>query len=648
MKQRNFLKYFVAFLVFSIVFALSFIINGSDLEKDFLLAISKVPSIRNFGSGTALTIKELALTWGPLVGLGLGLVAWIISLVYLGIIKLIRLAKYNLISMAGLILIYGAYLALAIELIYFETRYSAITIGIIIFVGYPLFHSAIATLALIIIIYLMTMLFGIIKPKQIPETEINNNPEPAPASQNTPSPVIGLVLLATSSLFFPGCSLIAGAESLACLISADSAHCYQDQAVSSGNADDCDKIKQPEQFIKTGSNPPKDKCYLMVAQNTGNLEACKKIKGGLLSYTQEECILTTSVENENPIGCTMLTGSSRGKCEEKLGPKMTADKALEVDDQIEIIKKELAKGSDPGLEAQLKGLEERRNGILAIMTKENKEKYDIQSDPINKEIIGDWAVGDIDSETKNKLVDMNQKLKSKGAGLTKEQYETFKDYYKFINDPENDIEKMDDNQIVKNRLGEKLTGAVDKLKFWKVKDTDTEKKLDEQLRFYERMVERQAAIDKGLSVKEMQLKNALDTIKEKAGDAAADAAKDKIVEEIFGNTAGTAASLTTKVLEEALNEVKSQAKSAEFRGLVKAYDSGMEEEISKFGGDVEKAHVEVIKKISADPYAYADGNSFAKYGNLVENKSCDGTNPHCINKDIFWKSMKKSYKYQHP
>jgi hypothetical protein len=246
------------------------------------------------------------------------------------------------------------------------------------------------------------------------------------------------------------------------------------------------------------------------------------------------------------------------------------------------------------------------------------------------------------------MIAVNQKLKIQGISMTDADYKAMRDYYKFINDPANDIEKMDDSQIVKDRVGEKVGKAVDWLKFWNSKDTPQEKQLDQQLRFYQRMMERQVAIDEGLSVKEMNLNNTAEAIAEKVKEKGADMAKEKIIGDLFGETAGAATKVTSAVLGEAINTVKKEAQSAEFRGLVKAYDDGMSEELSKFGGNVDKAHAAVVKKISEDPYTYASGDSFAKYGNLIENKECDGTNPHCLNKDVFWKSMKKSYKYQNP
>jgi hypothetical protein len=540
-------------------------------------------------------------------------------------------------------------------LLFYEKRYAVATIGIIFFAGQPLYSAAIGTLVFIVLIFIIPILFRLIKKKKTPPAAPSSDNkseekvlEPAPAeekpsiiSQTAKLLVIGVLLLTSE-----GCTLVSSGESLACMVAPDSAHCYQDEAVSSGDPDICDKIIQPAKFKDMDSNPPKDKCYLMVAQNTGNLDACDKIKGGMLSYTVDQCVLEASIENENASGCQKLSGTSKAKCVSELGPLMTADKVMEVDSQIEILQNELKKGSDPNLEKQLAGLQQKKSDMMAIMSKDNKDNYNFQSDPVNKQIVGEWSAGSVDSSTKDKIINVNAQLKAQGLTMTPEQYTAIKEYYKYKNNPENDIEKMDDAQIVKDRLGEKVGNLVDKLKFWNSNDTPQEKAEDQQLRFYQRMLERQEAITKGLSVKEMNYENTVEAIGEKVKEKVADEAKDKVIEHIFGEATGLTTKVTTAVLGEAVNTVKKEAQSAEFRGLVKAYDDGMKEELSKFGGNVDKAHAEVVKKISADPYTYASGDSFAKYGNLVENKDCDGSNPHCIQKDVFWKAMKKSYKYQ--
>ncbi len=453
---------------------------------------------------------------------------------------------------------------------------------------------------------------------------------------------LSFFLIAGAPIFLGGC--LGDIQGWACSFFDDPDHCYQSSAVQDGDPAGCEKIKG-EGF--EGSNPPKDKCYLQIATNTGDLSVCDKIEGGLMSYTKEECILETSIENELPEGCAKLSGTDKDNCIASVGPKITADKVMEVDAQIKILQEELKNGSDPGLESQLKGLEDKRNSLLGVMTDENKRSYEFLTDPTNRQISDDYIDGKIDESTKDQLLDLNAKLKDKGVKLTDEQYNSVKEYVKYLNDPTNDIENMDPKDILKDRWNEKLGNAFEKVKFWKSNPTDKEKALDEQLRFYERMLERQEAINQGLSEVEQDFNRDLDIVGGGTGEYVEGKIKDYVVEQIFGKAAGKAAGVTTAVLGEALDVVKAEAKSAEFRGLVRAYNMGMEEELAKAGGDVEKAHAAVTANLMKDPYTYEDSHTFAQYGNLIENKDCDGSNPHCLNKEVFWKSMKKSYSYQH-
>ena len=630
MKQRNFLKYFLVFVGFVIFYTFFYYFEKTTLEKEFLTATSLVPSIRNYGSSGVSQMQNIFHTWGLFIGLGFGLISWFVSLILFGLLKIVRLAKYSWTHLIMLLIVYSAYFAFATELLYYENRFSAMAISIIFFVGYPLYYASIAALVLIFIIYLLPAIFFRIK--KIPSSTVNT--------------IILILTLSTMPFFLSGCSLLSGLTSVGCDILSDSTHCPQEVAVSGGEADNCAKVQQPEQFKDVGSNPPQDKCYLMVAQNTGNLDACNKIKGGWMSYTREECILETSIDSENPSGCKLLSGSDREQCIEKLGPKITVEKVLDVDNQIDLIKSELSKGADADLEKQLKGLQDKRKDMVSVMTKSNLTEYNIQSDPLNKQIIGDWAAGNLDDNTKSKLIDTNEKLKKQGLALTNEQYTAVRDYYKFVNDPANDIEKMDDNQIVKDKWNEKIGNVVDKLKFWTVNDTTEEKTEDVQLRFYERMLERQNGIDKNITAKQQAFQDTVGVIAGQASGMAGDKAKDFVIEHIFGEAASTGVSLTTMVLGEAISEVQKQAKSAEFRGLVKAYDNGMAEELPKFGGNVDKAHAAVVDELLKNPYNYTSQTN-VQFGNLIENADCDGSNPHCLSKNIFWKAMKKSYKYQH-
>jgi hypothetical protein len=318
-----------------------------------------------------------------------------------------------------------------------------------------------------------------------------------------------------------------------------------------------------------------------------------------------------------------------------------------VDDQIKILEDELKNGPDSAMEKQLAGLKTMRQDMLDIASAKTKEDYKELSDPLNREIAGDYATGEIDKDTKESLYALNKNLKAQGLTLSPEQYEKIKDYYKFVNDPDNDIENMNDDKIVKSRWNEKLGNVVESLKFWKSNPTEAEKAADQQLLFYYRMLERQAAILAGQSELEQDIERNIGIFAGTGANIAQDKAQEYLLKALFGGATESATNITTKVIGEALDTVKAEAKSKEFRGLVRAYNLGMEEELAKAGGDVNKAHENVVKNLNANPYNYEDQNTFAKYGNLIENKDCDGSNPHCINKDVFWKAMKKSYNYQH-
>ena len=609
-KKRNPLNGLFPLLGF-IIFAFAYYLNFNNIARIDDVTSSQLLQIFN--------------TYGVYVGLGLGFLSLLVGYILIGIKKLFRLSKFSVVSPIILALTYLPWYFFGTELAK-EPRYTDIARLVLDFLVGPIRNASVFMLYLSgfwLLLIILVMLIKKFKPGK--------------------SAIKLAMLVLVTPLFMTGC--LAQTENIICQILPDSDHCYQASAEQSGDSSDCDKIKG-EKFKDIGSNPPRDKCYLGIAENNGDLDVCKKIKGGMMSYTQEECFLNVAIKFENPAGCKLLSGSDKAKCRQELGDKIEPADVIAVDNQIDEIKKYLNGGKDADLEKQLKGLEDKKADLVDVLTKANKAEYEKQTDPINKDILGEYAVGDLDQSSKDKLIALNEDLKAKGVKMTQEQLDSFKDYYKFVSDPNNDIEKMDDSKIVKDRWNEKLGDVVDKFKIWKSGPSAGEAKLDEQLRFYERMLERQGTIDKGLSEFGEDVKRNMDMVNNAVQDKVKDVAKDKVIETIFGEITGKTVGATTAVVGEALDVVKGEAKSKEFRGLVRAYDLGMQEEIGKFGGDVDKAHAEVVKKMQQNPYEYEDSNTFAKYGNVLENKDCDGTNPHCVNKDVFWKAMKKSYKYQ--
>lgn len=144
-----------------------------------------------------------------------------------------------------------------------------------------------------------------------------------------------------------------------CGLVPDSDHCYQWQAVQSGDPADCAKIKGTK-FAKGGSNPPRDKCYLQIAENTGNYDVCKKIQGGLMSYTQTECIYGAAVKHDDPVGCQKLTKGSTeyANC---ISQVATTEKVKSKDAELANLREEL--GDDPGNRELRKKYEALKNDL---------------------------------------------------------------------------------------------------------------------------------------------------------------------------------------------------------------------------------------------------------------------------------------------
>ncbi len=602
----------VIFVLFALAFFMLYIGGQSGLNAE----------IRDIGNSEMIGIFS---TWSPYAGIILALLSLVVYMLLLGIKRLARLKKLTCLNPVLLAISFLPWFLLARQLVYFEPRYTDIAKALISFIGEPLYDATVFVfiLSALWLILLITVRFA-----------------------GKPSKTAALViLLAASPLFLSGC--VGALMGIVCDFMPEADHCFQGAAVQEGDPSGCDKV-EGEGF--TGSNPPRDKCYLMIAENTGDLSACDNIEGGPMSYTREECILGAAVKFEDAAGCRMLTGTDKSECIAQVGPKMEPGSVIEIDDQIALLREELKKGADPDLEKQLQGLTQKRTDILDIMSDTNRQNYESMSDPLNRAASLDYHLGKIDAKTRDTLVELNDRLRARGESMNETDYQKLRDVLAYKNDPKNDIENMDEREMLKKRWNEKLGSAVDYLKFWNANPTATEQKYDEQLFMYERMLERQAAIDKGLSERQQDIDRNLgmvkDALKDKAWSTATDEAKKAAFGELMDLVDSSAEAPVTAVLGEAIDTVKKEAKSAEFRGLVRAYNLGMEEELAKAGGNIERAHEIVTANLQKDPYMYEDKNSFAKYGNVLENKDCDGTNPHCINRDVFWKAMKKSYKYQ--
>jgi hypothetical protein len=146
----------------------------------------------------------------------------------------------------------------------------------------------------------------------------------------------------------PGCDFVSGLSLFMCRFSTDDAHCFQDAAVQSGDSANCDKVSQKEEFKKVGSNPPQDKCRMMIAANKEDPALCKTLKGGMMSYSPEDCEATVAEVATKPDTCTAMSGSAAGKCADTVADKTFAEvdalvaKSNKTPDEIAALQKKMS------------------------------------------------------------------------------------------------------------------------------------------------------------------------------------------------------------------------------------------------------------------------------------------------------------------
>ncbi len=113
---------------------------------------------------------------------------------------------------------------------------------------------------------------------------------------------------------FSGCTVIGEAEEVACgfVSGKDQDHCYQDAAKRKESFETCAKIKA-ETFTAMEGPATRDKCYLQVAEKTGDASGCEKIEGGMISYTKEECYIAAAKTAKDKNICNSISGDETAK-----------------------------------------------------------------------------------------------------------------------------------------------------------------------------------------------------------------------------------------------------------------------------------------------------------------------------------------------
>ena len=444
-----------------------------------------------------------------------------------------------------------------------------------------------------------------------------------------------LLLLLPASLLLSGC--LGDLLSWGCEFAEDGEHCWQAAAVQEAEPVDCEKVIT-ERFEH--SNPPKDKCYLQIAENTGNPSVCDEIVGGPASYTREGC-LNSVLSDHHPNECdgsldevacrTVYATHGRGCGEGYEFVSGVCDRIKTPEDYEEfedaLDAETLTSHISKAEQAEIDSFTEAAGGKYMeliqqdIDSSQGSRKAGLEAYQNFLEESGE-TMGEIQTNIDNLL----------------EMRRIFLDAY----DPANDIANFD----VENELGAGFTDQIKERLFGK-DDPPTGLERDnalaeDALSIYALMLEQQADNDfmrQGLMGRLSSL--AIDKIK----DELTEKVKEQAIN-IAKAGAGTAFGAVTHV-GEALESFKDEAKHQMFLGLSRAYNRRRDALLQEMpnSSDAER-HAAAVRQIKVDAYRDNTQLAFVKHGNIIENADCQNSNNQlCIDDRVWWTAMDKTYNY---
>lgn len=155
----------LVFLFMAGAYAAFFYVFKSQSLKDFADAVGKVPSIRLFGSGAVEQVKQYFPTYGALAGLVFGLLEMLVAYILLGLFAIVRLTKLAFGTTLSLLVSALPFAVLGWGITYSSNTNTAVSAGIVYFVGRPLWYASLATLGFAAVLFLLSFKYGKTKPQ---------------------------------------------------------------------------------------------------------------------------------------------------------------------------------------------------------------------------------------------------------------------------------------------------------------------------------------------------------------------------------------------------------------------------------------------------------------------------------------------------
>ncbi len=418
-----------------------------------------------------------------------------------------------------------------------------------------------------------------------------------------------------------------------CDFSPDGDHCYQAAAVQGANPDGCEKIEGKD--FGGVSNPPKDKCFLQIAGNTGDPSVCKNIEGGMMSYTEEECLeaafrghtVEACKDASDPAACRNLWGQRNGECGE----------GFTYDSKSRTCKEPSSEGSSSSADAYDDDIENKVETDLNTIKDAAKGKY--------MELLEGAIEGETDPDKLHGLQAYKEFLEKAGetmenVEMTVEKLTALKRLFLDSYDPSMSIDRMPVSKILADGFFDKVNKRI----FGE--DPPTERsKAEDALTVYEAMLKRQAEND---FLQQGRLSRIGDTVVSAVKDKATETLKEQATN-IAEGVGGTAFAVVG-IVDKAISSFQEEAQKEMFVGLAAAYNRQRDAIVQANPNlSPEEIHNRTVAQVKEDPYQDNPNSGFIKYGNIIENGDCKdaGNNPLCVDNRVFWTALDKTYVYAH-
>lgn len=443
-----------------------------------------------------------------------------------------------------------------------------------------------------------------------------------------------LLLIIPMSLALSGC--LGDLIEWGCLFSEDEGHCYQAAAVQDSEPETCEKVTSDFE----SSNPPQDKCYLQIAENSGDPLVCDNIKGGPASYTPEECIAGVMrhgspeecVDSEDENACRTMYATNGRRCGDNFYFDRQAVQCVSYDEE------------------EAAAAAAQNDSTTSLSNAEQADIASLQDAATGKymELLRQDAASATDPARKAGLEAYIGFLEQGGEALESAQssFDDLQALQRIF------IDTYDESMSIENY---DVAADLDP-GYWDQFNTRLFGEDPEPTGINKENAEAQTAMGVYETLLGVQSEN--DFLKqgklERLGGEITSHFKDKwtgeLVEgatDLAKNTAGLAFGAVTHV-GDALEAFKSEAKKQTFIGLTRAYNRRRAAiEQSNPSLTPTEAHQQAVAQVKDDPYQDLKGLSPIRFENLLLNDCSSYNGELCIDPKVWWTALDKTYRYNH-